>query len=105
MKDERVLYDSDYELAAAKGISKRIADERFYRYKWDKQRAVTEEVDKPPLWAKYKELALSKGVSYQMFRRRIKKGMEPLEAVELGEVGKKTRLKIEKGDCVIGGEY
>ena len=88
MKDERVLYDSDYELAAANGIEKRIANERFYRYGWDKQRTITEEVGKPPLWAEYKELALSKGVSYQMFKRWTNRGVKPMDLINLGKIGR-----------------
>lgn len=98
MNDERVLYDHDYEVAKKNGIIKRIANERFYRYKWDKQRTITEKVQKPPLWSEYKELALAKGVSYQMFQRRTGKGMEPLAAIDLGRVGNdhKKRLKAKK---------
>lgn len=79
------MTSKDYAIAKSNGISQKIAYERFKNYNWTKQRAITEEVGKKTLWDEHKEEALKNNVSYQMFRRRIKKGESPEMAVKGGK--------------------
>ena len=88
------LTASDYWTAKENDISYHVAYERFHKYGWDRQRTITEPVDKVIEWEIYKDQALDNEVSYQMFRRRRREGKTPEEAIALGRLTGAGRTKL-----------
>lgn len=93
--EEEYMTPEDYNIARKNGISYKIAYERFHNSLWSKQRTITEEVKKKPIWETYKEQALENGVSYQVFRKRIRCGETPEMAVSRGKDNKPDILTEE----------
>lgn len=94
---EDPLTEWDYTRAEKRGISRELADERYYGDNWTKERSVTQ----PPrgkLWSQYKGKCEEIGLSRQQFHKRIKK-MTPDEAVSYPPGG-----RGRKEDEDIGGK-
>ena len=63
----------DYERAKKEyGVSKRLLEQRFYQRKWEKERAITEQV-KLKLWENFKGIAEANGIGQKLFYSRIHK--------------------------------
>lgn len=105
IRNTRYLTDEDYMIAAAYGISHRLAYSRFYNEGWDKQRAIK---TPPKDQKKIKKEALSQypdlyerldklGISYQAFYKRIKdKHMSIEQAITTPRIEPKGNLKPHK---------
>jgi hypothetical protein len=73
------LTDEDYKQAAANGIPRKVAYNRFYTHSWDKEKTITKPVY-TSIWYQYKEICWEHGISNNTFHRRIRSGMSPEEA-------------------------
>lgn len=98
MDGSEFLRPEDFEIARQNGISYSIAYSRFYRYGWDKQRAITEPLRQEGPWKTYKDQALANGVPYGMFLRRLHQGLSPEEAIRQGRSlgGRKVNPRISE---------
>lgn len=77
MKD--YLTPEDYEIAEKNGISRKLADSRFYDNNWNKERAITQPKRGPLLtmWDQWKEVAEANGICKSTFNSRLEYGWEP----------------------------
>lgn len=77
MKD--YLTPEDYEIAEKNGISRKLADSRFYDNNWEKERAITQPKRGPVLtiWDEWKEIAETNGIGKSTFNSRLEYGWEP----------------------------
>lgn len=76
----KYLTEDDYIIAAANGISQKRAYQRFYQYGWDRERTITQPIDKISRWDRYKSICKENGISQAMFNARILLGKSPYEA-------------------------
>jgi hypothetical protein len=95
--NETYLTPEDFAIARKNGISYRRAYERFYRYNYDKQRAITEPIrpKEHSLYAKYKHICV---VSRLSFNIRIAKGMTPEEAATTPSTRGRNGIKVKNND-------
>jgi hypothetical protein len=90
------LTEEDFSIAASNGINYDIAYKRFYRYKWSREKTITEPIrkkggsPKKALWWEYKDISI---VSRSTFDYRVKHGMPPRLAAltEAGNQGGKKK--------------
>ena len=84
------LTDDDYAEALANGIGRKVLYDRFYNRKWDKYRAINQELgrkrkgfdalQRPENNEFWYRVARSKGMSASTYNKRIGRGMSPEEA-------------------------
>jgi hypothetical protein len=74
------LTEEDYVVAAQNGISRKRAYQRFYQYFWDRERTITQPIEKVSRWDRYKSVCESNGISQNTFDRRIRHGKSSEEA-------------------------
>lgn len=82
-KKETVLTKEEYAIALENGISPQTAYSRRERLKWSVEKCITEPVQESVNWKDWKEIAEKEGITYIRFWRRLKKGMEPMEAATM----------------------
>lgn len=71
---EYELTESDYKRAIANGITRDQAYKRFYNLGWDKERAVTEPVNKKVDRKHWHRIAAEHGISRDAFNTRLHRG-------------------------------
>lgn len=79
-RSESGLTNEHYEIAAKNGISAQAVYNRRKNLKWDIEKCITWPVQNKVNWNEWREIAEKTGISYAGFWKRIKKGMEPMEA-------------------------
>lgn len=67
------LSPRDYKTAASNGIHKKLAYERFYKYGWSADRAITQKPERD--MSKWVALAKRNGISKGTFYHRVSKRM------------------------------
>jgi hypothetical protein len=88
------LTDDDFATAARNGISRRRAYERFYNWGWERERAITQPLQKRGhLWVQYKAKCAEINLSRAGFIGRIDSGMTPEQAATTPK--KKTRKDVQ----------
>jgi hypothetical protein len=73
------LTEEDYAVAAANGISRKRAYQRFYENGWEKERAITQKIG-ASRWSMYHEKCEANGITQQRFNDRIRRGKSPEDA-------------------------
>lgn len=87
------LTEEDYITAEKNGISRKRAYQRFYLSGWEKERTITQSIDKISRWDCYKSICEANGISQNTFDGRIRRGMNPEEAAKtkLSSKGRKKK--------------
>ncbi|MBM7835916.1 hypothetical protein [Clostridium sardiniense] len=89
------ITDEDYVIAERNGICRSTLESRIRKLGWNKERAVTEKVDKFKAWAK---LAEENGISKELFYMRKKIGWS-LEAAATLPVMSKEKIMNRIHEC------
>lgn len=81
-----VLTDNDYSIAQANGVDRLLVYRRVNEHGWDIERAISEQVNEKHrptgAWGCWKQIATENGVSHQLFRTRLSRGMTESEAAQ-----------------------
>lgn len=86
------LSPEDIAIAEKNGISYAAVQQRFYRYGWSKERAMTQPMGRR-LWNQYKDECLKLGISCNYFFKRIRNGMTPEEAANRPKLSPGSKYK------------
>lgn len=70
------LTPEDIAIAEKNGISERLAKQRFYQRMWSRERSITEPI-RTDLWRTCKDTCEKNGISNDVFRKRVNRGMSP----------------------------
>lgn len=71
---EYELTEKDYQRAIANGIERERARERFYNLGWDKERTVTEQINKKIDRTHWIKVAAENGITRSAFNTRLQRG-------------------------------
>jgi len=89
LKRRQILKKEHYAIAKANGISVQTAYNRREYLKWPIEKCITEPLPEKVKWNDWKEIATKAGIGYGAFRKRIKKGMTPMQAATMPNQKKK----------------
>lgn len=94
MNEEWELTEEHFQIAEKNGIPRKNVLQRFNKYYWDIERAITQPMRSHPDWDKWREIAHANGIDGILFRKRVKIGWsEERAATETRETGASRRKK------------
>lgn len=79
------ITEKAYLIGEANGLSREIVYQRWARYMWEIERAITEPMEQnaPSEWLQWKEIATKNGIYNSLFHVRLKKGMSAEKAATM----------------------